>query len=412
VVTCVGAGIVAPQGADIIKVGAQRNNAAGDPNVSGVVQPHAGGGEELNVTLLDPNVVIDGIVVKGGDGYNLYTESAVLPPALPSPQGYISPLVGSSNVPAISHWFICYHKTTPLPTGSLEVTKDIVLPTGIPTTPLPTTYSAVVNCDDGNPDHQNVVVNFGVGGGLMSSPPLTGIPIDTECTVIEQGGGAPVISYTPLGANSPGVTIGEDEGVVVNITNNYSSVSVQRGALQFTKVVVPGPPGVEPPTSFTVHVACDDGTTGPVTLPGTGGAGTPVLSVRTLSICALVEDVSSLPGGWTLTYSVNGGPPTATAPLIPVLGTGTTTVTVTNDATAVLPPDPGSTTTTTTSTTATTTTTTPAGSTTIAAATSTTIAGGSGVLPPTGRSQLPAGIVAGLLVGVGALLVVVRRRQI
>lgn len=398
VTTCEGAGITPPQGGVIIQVGADENNTASDPNVSGVVVPHTPQGEELNVTITGgPTVVIDAVIVKGGPAYNLYTNPTFLPPTLAPPQHYIAPLVGAGNVPSISHWFVCYHVTDPLPTGSLQVSKTVIRPDGRPVTPLPTAYSVEVNCNDGIPEHQNVVFTFGRGGGREAEPILTGIPIGTVCTVVELGGAAPVVSYTPAGADSPGVTITGSAGVTVNIVNDFSTVPVQFGTLHFEKVLVPGPPGVDPPPSFAVHVGCTDGTTGPVTLPGSGGPGTPDLVVRSFSLCAMLEIVSSLPAGWTLTYSVNGGPPSATPPLIAVVDSSTVSITITNDATAVEPP---------VSSTSSTTTIAP----TLPPSTTTTIAGGGGLLPPTGRGEKTAVVaVALLLAGVGVLIAASRR---
>ncbi len=400
VVTCAGAGILPAQGVTIVQVGAPLNNSAADVNVSGTVSPHPGGGEEVNVTILGPNVVIDAVVVKGGDGYNIYSNPAVLPPALAPPQRYISPLVGTGNVPRISHWFICYHETTPLPTGTLRVVKQVQAPDGVPVTPLPTSFTALVNCNDNIAAHQNVTISFGLGGGRSSTPDLVGIPPGTVCTVVEQTGNAPVVIYTPPGADAPGVTT-TGAGMVVTIINDFSNVPVQRGTIHFEKVLVPGPPGVEPPPTFTVEVACDDGTRELVTLPGTGGGGTPDVSVRTLSVCALVEDVTSLPVGWTVTYSLNGGPPSATAPQVPVRDSSTQTVTITNDATAVPPP---SSTTTTAGTTPTT-----AAATTVANPT-TTLTGATGALPPTG-ARGSAGVVAAVLLVISGLTVVVLTRR-
>jgi hypothetical protein len=393
VVTCAGAGILGAPGVNIIQVGALQNNSAADPFVSGAVSPHQGGGEELNVTILGANVFIDAVVVKGGNGYNIYSNPAVLPPALASPQRYISPLVGTGgNVPQISHWFICYHVTLPIATGSLQVLKLVQAPDGVPVTPLPTSFTALVNCNDGILAHQNVTFSFGRGGGRSSNPDLVGIPNGTVCTVVEQppGGGAVVI-YTPPGANTSGVTITTPgAGVVVTIINDFSNVPVQRGTIHLEKILVPGPPGVVPPPTFTVEVACDDGTRELVTLPGTGGAGTPDISVRSLSFCALVEDVTSLPAGWTLTYSLNGGQASTTPPVVPVPDSSTQTVTITNNATAVEP------------------TTTIAGTTPTTAA-PTTATGGTGVLPPTG-ARGSTSIVAVLLVISGLTVVLLTRR--
>ena len=70
------------------QLGAQGNATASDGNVTGTPAPNAGSiqpgtGEELNVTLLNPNAVIDAVVVKGGNGYNVYSNATFLPPTLP-----------------------------------------------------------------------------------------------------------------------------------------------------------------------------------------------------------------------------------------------------------------------------------------------------------------------------------------
>jgi LPXTG-motif cell wall-anchored protein len=392
VVTCAGAGIVSTPGVTIIQVGADGNASASDPNVSGTVQAHSGGGEELNVAITGANVVIDGVIVKGGPAFNRYTNPVFLPPTLPPPQGYISPFNTGGNIPAISHWFICYHVTAPLPTGSLQITKSVVLPDGVPVTPLPTLFRAQITCDDEDPAH-NGVVTFGNGGGRSLEPVLTGIPVGTTCTVVEITGNAPVVTYTPVGADSPGVVITQGEGVTVDITNDFSSVPVQRGSVRVVKALATLPPGVTPPASFTVHVACNDGTAGSITLPGGGGVGTPDISVRSESLCALIEDVSTLPPGWSLVYSVNGGPVQSAPPLIPILDASTVTITITN--TFQVPPTTTTTTTTTT---------------TIASTTTTAAGGGDDELPDTGQSPNRGGLLALLLIAVGGAALLLTRR--
>jgi hypothetical protein len=67
----------------------------------------------LDITTA-PGVEVKAVVVKGGNGYNLY--SSVVP-------GMIAPLNVGDKVPTISHWFVCYDlKETPK-TGSVTVTK-------------------------------------------------------------------------------------------------------------------------------------------------------------------------------------------------------------------------------------------------------------------------------------------------
>jgi hypothetical protein len=143
VVTCAGAGF-----AGSIQMGSPTNANASDANVSGTVKTNAGAikpgqGQEVNVAITGAGVVVDAVIVKGGPAYNVYSNASVLPPALNPDQHYISPLNGGGNVPTISHWFVCYHLTTPPAAGSLTVTKIVIAPNGQPTTLLPTSYTAL-----------------------------------------------------------------------------------------------------------------------------------------------------------------------------------------------------------------------------------------------------------------------------
>jgi Domain of unknown function (DUF5979) len=210
--------------ADDLQIGAQGNGSDSDENLSGEVVENDGDinpgqGEELNVTIeSDANVVIDGVVVKAGSAYNLYSDPSVLPPALDPPQHYIGPFVGAqNNVPQISHWFVCYHLA-----ASISVEKVVVpLASGVTGVTLPDSYSAEVVCDDGT----DVVVTLpGAGGaGTPSS-----IPVDdgavctvTETTALPTGS---AVTYDPAEANTTGVTADIDTPVTVTITNDFSAV--------------------------------------------------------------------------------------------------------------------------------------------------------------------------------------------
>ena len=105
---------------------------------------------------------------------------------LPPDQHYIAPLNGGGNVPDVGHWFLCYHLTTPPPVGSLTVAKVVIPPPGPPASPLPTEFTAVVNCNDGDPAHQNVLISFGAGGGREAGSTISGIPSGTVCTVVDR----------------------------------------------------------------------------------------------------------------------------------------------------------------------------------------------------------------------------------
>jgi hypothetical protein len=365
--------------ADSIQMGSDSNTSAADTLVSGTVKANAGTiqpgvGQEVNVAINSgPPVVIDAAVVKGSNGYNVYSTPAVLPPALAPDQHYISPFTNGGNVPTISHWFVCYHLGAPLPQGSLLVDKLIVAPNGEPVTQLPTVYTAMVNCNDGNPAHSGVTETFSQGGGV-GTPALTNIPLQTVCTVVENTGSLPsgtVVGYDPPGVATTGVTITGTAGISVTISNDYTAIPLQVGNLQLTKILT-NPSGVTPPPNFTAHVACTDGVTDAiVTMPGGGGPGTPVVHPNVGATCGIEE--LSLPNGWSVTYSVNGGPPSATLPTFVITSaTDTITVILNNTAPTTTTTSAPTTTTSTTAPTTTTSTTAPTTTTTSAPTTTTT----------------------------------------
>ena len=97
----------------------------------------------------------------------------------------------------------------------------------------------------------------------------------------------------------------------VTITNEYTNTPVQTGSVQITKVVVPNvPAGVVLPATFTSEVVCDDGTDVLVTMPGSGGPGTPIVHPQVNALCVLEETgIDQFPAQQIVSYSVDGGPP-------------------------------------------------------------------------------------------------------
>ncbi|HEX5945853.1 MAG TPA: DUF5979 domain-containing protein [Acidimicrobiales bacterium] len=330
-----------------IQLGRENSNSASDDNVAGTTRPNsgmvvgpAGQGQELNVQILGAGVVVDAVVVKGADGSNVYENPAVLPPALPPPQGYISPRTGGSTIPSISHWFICYHLTEAPPVGSLTVLKQYIAPPGLPAVPLPETFTVTVTCTFEGEEVARQIVTFGPGGGDGEpSPAVEGLAEGTTCTVVEDESDLPagsVVAYSPADANTDGVVIVGSQGVTMTVTNDFSGVAIQTGGLRIVKIVEPG---VALPASLAVDVACDDEneTTAVVSLPGTGGEGTPTLELPTGTLCNLQEITGELPEGTVVSYSVDGGPPTTETPVLvgPIVTDEVIEVTITND-----PPDP------------------------------------------------------------------------
>jgi LPXTG-motif cell wall-anchored protein len=382
--TCAQAGF-----AGSVQLGSPTNTSESDANVSGTVKVnagtiHTGEGQELNVAITGANVVIDAVVVKGGVGSNVYTNAMVLPPTLPPDQHYISPFNGGGNVPAIGHWYVCYHLATPPQVGSLTVSKTVIAPNGIPAVQLPDSWVMLVNCVN-DPAHQNVTLTIDGGGG--EAPPLTGIPVGTTCTVTEQTVLPPgaTVSYTPAGADTSGVTVNDTSGVGVRVTNDLSGVALAKGTVHVDKVVTHVAPGIDVPATFNALIECEGGVTQAVTLPGTGGPGSPDLKVNAGVLCS-VSETDVLPAGWAVTYAVNGSPPSSFIPVFGPIQPGTkTTVTITNDASGVTTTTTTTTEPTTTTTTEPTTTTTTepttTTTTTTAPSTTTTTTSPSGVLP-------------------------------
>ena len=159
-----------------------------------------------------------------------------------------------------------------------------------------------MNCNDGNPAHQDVTVNL-PGGGGVGVPALTGIPVGTVCTVVEQDTGSfppgTLVTYDPAGADTTGVTIGSTTGSEVTITNEFSNVPRRPARSQIEKTLVPPASGITIPDDFFVVVLCDDGTQATVIVPGGGGPGSPTVTATAGALCSLEEFGSaSFPAGW------------------------------------------------------------------------------------------------------------------
>ena len=215
------------------------NVSADDGAVKAVVETnsgpiHTGQGQEVNVTILDTNVVIDAVVVKGGNGYNVYDDPSVLPPALQPKQHYIAPFNNGGNVPTVSHYFVCYHLEEGPTTGNLAVHKSVIPP--VSGAVVPTSFNIHVDCESG--DFDLVLVDG-------QTETITGLPIGDICIVTEDESGFPPLSavnYTPPTANTDGVEIGEGTTVTVDITNDF-------GDVEGTKVVE------QPPAAAAVAAA-------------------------------------------------------------------------------------------------------------------------------------------------------------
>lgn len=92
-----------------------------------------GDGQSVTITDVAEGVTVTGIVVKGGNGYNIYVPGEKGLSENPPWSELISPLNRGGNVPTISHWFACGTKTTPT-TSETPPTSDTT-PSSEPETP-------------------------------------------------------------------------------------------------------------------------------------------------------------------------------------------------------------------------------------------------------------------------------------
>ncbi|HEV2311082.1 MAG TPA: DUF5979 domain-containing protein, partial [Acidimicrobiia bacterium] len=281
----------------------------------------------VQITNVAAGVTINGVVVKGGDGYNLYTSVSGV--------NMISPVNGGGNIPAISHAFVCYSGTPA--TGSLTVSKTVV---GTP--PGGSTFTVSVACPaSGTPlSGFPKTLTFNSSGTLpRGTLPITGIPAGTQCSVTETGtGGASTTTYTVNGgspwANPPTVTISSTAQQSVAITNTYT------GSLTVSKTVVGTPPEG---STFTVSVACPASRTPlsgfPKTLTfnssGTLTSGTlPITGIPAGTQCSVTETGTG--GATSTTYAVNGGSSSSNPPTVVISSSTERSVAVTNTYTGSL----------------------------------------------------------------------------
>jgi hypothetical protein len=200
--------------------------------VTGSVQSHTGGGQEANITAVATGVVIDAVVVKGGPAYNVYlpdppgsgsTAGSHVFPTYPGP--YIAPLNAGGNVPALSHWFVCYHggdfpPPPPPEPGSLNVQKVVTNPGGAT---LPASYTVHITCDDGTDTTRTLPAN----GGPAVEGPVNDIDPNSLCNVEETSVANATASYSPpeAGPGGDGILVTSGQTVMVTVTNVFTTVS-------------------------------------------------------------------------------------------------------------------------------------------------------------------------------------------
>lgn len=215
--TCAGIGL----GNDT-QLGSESNSNASDQNVTGVVKTNAGSiqtgaGQEVDITVTGSGVIVDAVMVKGGDGYNVYSNANYLPPALGPDQHYISPLNNGGNVPTISHWFVCYHGEADPP--AIGITKTADAPSVSAGTPIGFTVTVT---SAGTTTATSVSLNDPLPGGPTNSgvdwsinPAYSG---PGSCSI--NGAVASQVLTCSYGDMAPGASVS------VHITSATSAASV------------------------------------------------------------------------------------------------------------------------------------------------------------------------------------------
>jgi Domain of unknown function (DUF5979) len=161
-------------------------------------------GQMINVTSMSEFVVIDAVVVKAGSNYNQYDDVVT---------NMIPPLVGeNNNLPAISHWFLCYSLG-----GSLSVDKVV---TGN-TAGAPPTFTVRVECTD------DTLVELVLSPGTPQT--VDGIEAGSTCTVTELGGFTNSITVDGSPSDGTGITIVAGETTEVVVTNDIPDQPVPPG---------------------------------------------------------------------------------------------------------------------------------------------------------------------------------------
>lgn len=76
----------------------------------------------LDIIAVDDGVEVTGIVVKGGDRYNVYVPGELGLPDAPPWEDLRAPLNDGGNIPALSHWYVCGSYTPPTSTTTTDTT--------------------------------------------------------------------------------------------------------------------------------------------------------------------------------------------------------------------------------------------------------------------------------------------------
>lgn len=239
------------------------------------------------------------IVVKGGDGANVYDPGAAVP--------LHAPAVGNlQKWPTISHFDLCWNKPTPPPEpGRLEVTKVVVGDVALDELEFEICVTPAVGGE------QRCTTIEGAGTATFENLP----PGDYVVTETDPG---PMFSVSGSGVT---VTVESDSTATATVTNTWIPPSEEFGSVEVTKVVT----GAGAPTDDEYEICL----TGPA--PSTARTCTTLTGEGTVTFEHLV------PGIYTVSETDPGTEyeVTITPETVEVEGVEVALVTVTNAFTEV-----------------------------------------------------------------------------
>jgi uncharacterized repeat protein (TIGR01451 family) len=201
--------------------------------------------------------------------------------------------------------------------GSIKVTKEVVgtLPSGV------TTFPIDVNC-------AGTITHFDLADG--DSGHVHHLPVGTHCTVTETNSDGATVDYEvdghSTGSTPQSFTIKDSHTSDVDITNTFTAPPPPpaNGSITVNKVVSGTGTGHDGP--FTVTADC--GADGTFVFSGLVDGSSQTQQVPAGATCTVTETDSN--GATTITYQVNSGATSSTAPSVGVVSGQDTRVTVSN----------------------------------------------------------------------------------
>ncbi|WP_245900483.1 hypothetical protein [Prauserella shujinwangii] len=164
-----------------MKDACQKAGLDGEPIDKGDVD-YTGGTQEdrfLTITGIPDGAEVTGIIVKGGDKYNLYVPGEKGLPEEPTWEKLRAPLNKGGQIPQISHWFLCGTVTTPT-TSTTTGTSDTETTPPSSTVSSPETSTSTPTSGETSSSAPSTTATSGGGAVTTTSQPAVSPAGDTD----------------------------------------------------------------------------------------------------------------------------------------------------------------------------------------------------------------------------------------